>query len=241
MAGCGGGTDEPGDPTGPSTGTVAGRVLDDALNPVADVQVRVLGTDLVATSDASGAYRIEDVPVGPVRLVASAAGYSTQTQSGTVALGQALEVEFHLTSAPARIANHNTVRFDGRIACGLPQGLGCGSVSEEDLPRHRFEVGSGLAGIVFEVEWTPQVQGTSTTLRVDATASTASACGEVIGSAQGPSVLRLQLDEGFPIAGGHQCALVYPAEDAPVADQEYTLYVTLFYFGPPSPEFTAIP
>lgn len=240
LTGCFGGDADEDEPQGPEPGVVAGRVLEDVGTPVADATVRILLTNHTQTTGQDGSFRFAEVAPGPVVVVAAKDGFSSQTLRGNLNEGGSVDLEFELTQAPTVAPRDETLIFEDEVPCGLPAGLGCGPAAEGDLPRHHFEVSPGLREMVYELTWTPPATGTATSLRVDAAAATDAACGETYASATGESVLRLESAEGFPIAGGHQCALVFPGDDA-TAQQAYTLYVTLFYYGEAPDGFTAVP
>lgn len=241
LAGC---TEAPSDPDGdeaaPAPGVVAGRVLDEAGLPIADARVALLLSDRHASTDADGAFRLVEVAPGPVVVVASKPGHASETLRDALPPAGTVMLSFRLVTAPSLEPRHFTHQFEGLVVCGLPAGVGCGPAVEETAPHHPFEVEAGLQGILLELAWTPPVEGVARELRVEASAATAAGCGEPYGAATGASVLRLAVAEGFPIAGGHQCALVWPAADAAV-QQGYELYVTLFYHAPMPDGFSAVP
>lgn len=238
LAGCTDNEPPESGPTMPEPGTIEGQVLDDAGLPVPDATVRLLHSTHNATTGTNGDFRMGDVGPGPAVLVATKSGYSTQTQRGNLTPGDRIFVEFNLQEGPRADPRHETLVFDGLIPCGLVAGLSCGPLVEGEMPRHHFEVDPGLAGIVLELQWSA-TEPVAQTLRLDATAATPQACGEMFATGTGGSVLQIQDTQGFPIAGGHLCALVLPEEDA-AFQQEYTLYVTLFYHAEPDSGFTAI-
>lgn len=62
-------------------GTIVGRVTDEATQePLASVQVYVVGTSLNALTDASGSYAISDVPAGLYTVEAQRIGYANATR-----------------------------------------------------------------------------------------------------------------------------------------------------------------
>lgn len=66
-------------PAGPGPGVLEGTVVDDAGDPVADTEVTISGDglDRTTTTDASGGYRLEDVPAGDYDgVTATADGYN---------------------------------------------------------------------------------------------------------------------------------------------------------------------
>lgn len=240
FAGCGAVDDGPG-PTGtaPAAGRIHGRVIDDSQSVVEGAAVRILLTSLVAKTDAGGEFAFEEVPAGPLRLVASAEGFTTQTRSANLTAGSVLVVNFVLAATSRVEPFHDTLPFNGRILCSLPQGAACPSDPEGES-FHRFEGRPGLRGMVLELQWTPTASGVNAELAMDVQAASPSACGDRYAGAEGGSVLRLLVEEGFPISGGHQCVTIRGPNDAATVDQAYQLYVTLFYHEPPPADFSAI-
>src|SRR5579875_2038733 len=71
-----------------STAQISGTVKDQTGAVIAEAQVTATNTATglkrSATTDASGAYTLANLPVGPYRLDASAAGFRTYVQTGIV-------------------------------------------------------------------------------------------------------------------------------------------------------------
>lgn len=80
---------------GAITGTIRERGTDRALP---GVQVRVVGTQRGAMSDAAGRYRISGVSAGSVQLVAQQLGYAPQSRTVTVSGGE-VTADFTLAQA----------------------------------------------------------------------------------------------------------------------------------------------
>lgn len=68
--------------------------------PVAGAQVALTGTELTATTDAAGAFRLADVPGGTYELRVSAAGHFSATAAVTVVAGQEAVAAVELEPAP---------------------------------------------------------------------------------------------------------------------------------------------
>src|SRR5439155_23726941 len=69
-----------------TVGTVSGTIRErGSERALTGVQVRVVGTQRGAMTDATGAYRITGVPVGTVQLSAQLLGYAPQSRAVTVA------------------------------------------------------------------------------------------------------------------------------------------------------------
>jgi Carboxypeptidase regulatory-like domain len=47
-----------------TVGAIKGSVVDTTMHPVRGIAVKIIGSDLSATTDSSGAYRLTNVPVG---------------------------------------------------------------------------------------------------------------------------------------------------------------------------------
>lgn len=239
LAGCLGEDPDAGEEGLPEPGTVEGRVLDETGGGIPDASVSLVAAKASATTGEDGSFEIVDIAPGPVTLVASKPGYSTQTLKDDLEEGGRVQVEFRLVDAPSLEPYRSTVVFRGSIECGLPSGVECPGV-EQDPNEHWYRVDPGLQGILYEMTWDPPGEGVDQALRLEAAAASGHACGETYDAVTGQPVLDLHLEEGFPIAGGHQCARVWPAED-PMFEQTYEVYVTLFYHEPMPEGFTAIP
>jgi TonB-dependent starch-binding outer membrane protein SusC len=82
-----------------TVGTVSGTVRERGTErALAGVQVRVVGTQRAAISDATGNYRIAGVPLGAVQLSAQQIGYAPQARTATVTSTGAT-VDFTLAQA----------------------------------------------------------------------------------------------------------------------------------------------
>ncbi|HEX7254833.1 MAG TPA: carboxypeptidase regulatory-like domain-containing protein [Gaiellaceae bacterium] len=82
-------------------GTVAGTVTDPDGAPVTGASLALADTPLAAESDASGAYRIERVPVGEHMLVVRKSGFGIQRIPVTVTSGATTRADVRL--APSRV------------------------------------------------------------------------------------------------------------------------------------------
>jgi len=67
---------------GGTTGLVAGRVIDQAGNPVAGLTVTVVGTGATGTTDAQGAFSVANVPAGTHAVLFSGSGFTSRTMQG---------------------------------------------------------------------------------------------------------------------------------------------------------------
>jgi hypothetical protein len=70
---------------GDSTVAIFGQVKDvESQKPIGQATVSIVGTHLTATTDATGKYRLEDVPQGSKTVRFSAQGYTSETMTFSV-------------------------------------------------------------------------------------------------------------------------------------------------------------
>jgi TonB-linked SusC/RagA family outer membrane protein len=82
-------------------GTVAGRVTDQANGqPLAGARVTVVGTSLIAQTNADGRYTLSRVPGGRVTVRVSAVGYGAASRAVTVNPGETAVVDLVLALSP---------------------------------------------------------------------------------------------------------------------------------------------
>jgi len=83
---------------------ITGQVRDQATQqPLSDAQVRIVGTQQGARTDAQGAYRIANVSPGSYQVSAIRLGYESQTQSVVVGAGATATANFTLAVAAAKL------------------------------------------------------------------------------------------------------------------------------------------
>ncbi|MGI8549044.1 MAG: SusC/RagA family TonB-linked outer membrane protein [Gemmatimonadaceae bacterium] len=79
------------------TGSLNGRVTAQGSNqPIPEVRITVVGTNLAAATTAEGRYTIRNVPAGTHVLRVLRIGYAEQTRSVPVAAGQSVTTDFSL-------------------------------------------------------------------------------------------------------------------------------------------------
>src|SRR5436309_3941165 len=82
-------------------GTLAGRVTDQANGqPLAGARVVLVGTSLIAGTNADGRFTVPGVPEGRATVRASAVGYAAATRVVTVTAGETAAVDLALALAP---------------------------------------------------------------------------------------------------------------------------------------------
>lgn len=81
-----------------TTGTISGQVSQArTMRPLASAQVVVEGMQLGAITDASGFYRIQNVPAGDVVVSVQLLGFSSASQTVAVQSGETATVDFQLS------------------------------------------------------------------------------------------------------------------------------------------------
>ncbi len=81
----------------PATGTIEGRVVNPATGEYLELaHITVEGTLLETLSDASGAYRLTNVPAGVVKVRAFRTGIAAQTQTVSVTAVETVQLDFAL-------------------------------------------------------------------------------------------------------------------------------------------------
>jgi len=82
-----------------ANGSVQGRVIDQAGEPIMSATVLVVGLDLETETGADGRFVLSAVPSGTHTIEARTGGYSIDTREGvTIASGSAIEVDFQLVA-----------------------------------------------------------------------------------------------------------------------------------------------
>lgn len=82
-------------------GTVTGLVTDKGNGqPLVGARVVVVGTSLIASTNAEGRYRLANVPGGTQQVRASQIGYAAATVSAAVTAGASVSVDFALVLTP---------------------------------------------------------------------------------------------------------------------------------------------
>jgi TonB-dependent receptor len=83
-------------PADAANGTVVGRVLNEASAPLPGADIRIAGTNISATTDLEGRFRIALAPEGEQTLEVEYLGYDGQTATITVEAGRTLTQDFVL-------------------------------------------------------------------------------------------------------------------------------------------------
>ncbi len=96
-----------------ATGTIEGRVFDPRRGEyLENARVTVEGTKLEVQTDATGQYRLNTVPAGPVVLTIFYTGRGTQTERVTVSAGETLQRDITFAGGGRNAAAGEVVKLD---------------------------------------------------------------------------------------------------------------------------------
>lgn len=251
------GGEDPEDTTPPGVPPLHGWVFDEALRPLAGVDVDLLDSNASVVTDSEGYYGFDAVKRNePQVLVATLDGHEPNSKQVTVPPDSAVRLNFTMVPVPVKQASSEVLDFNGFIACqatvvSAEEGnqYDCGGGQDQDV--WMFSVGPDLAGAVIEIAWdsgTPAADSFHAVLETIGLGD----FNVMLGEAVGTSVLRLPVGqavaEKYYTAGGQMrlTVTVEPNVDedesgtgAGVAvNQEFQAFASLFYVEPPSPTYT---
>lgn len=243
----------PVDASGHALPTLEGTVVDEAVRPLAGVEVRFLGTEVTAVTDEGGHYAIQR-PTGRAEatlVTARKAGFVPLTQQAQVSGHRSAKLDFVLAVDETLVPRLDVLEYRGTLRCtvgvaaaGQSTGVGCDPerrTEEDKLPPWLWDINPtpNLAGAVVEVAWQAQGPG-ATVLHAWLRAPMAGGQGgEVVADVTGTSPLRLEVPGGVAAAMPRWNAIrlgVDVAEgDTPGAaseDQRFDAVASLFYVDP---------
>jgi TonB-dependent starch-binding outer membrane protein SusC len=118
------------------TGTIVGVVTDQATRqPLAGVQVTVVGTNLSQITTATGQFMFPAVPVGPQVLRVSALGYTADDTRITVVAEQTQRVTFELRVSAIELEQVIVSAVTGRAERKRELGTNTATISSRELER----------------------------------------------------------------------------------------------------------
>ena len=136
----------------PKVGNVVGTLIDaDSNGPVANAKVKItdkLNRELELTSDASGAFRFENVPPGPVKITVDAEGYLPSVTELEVKPREDVKARISVNKRPKRpnvvvtykeLKLKKQIHFQHDSATVLPDSM---SILQElaDVLKHRQDI-----------------------------------------------------------------------------------------------------
>ena len=137
------------------TGRIEGKVVAEGSGePLHGVSVEVRGTKRSAVTDATGAYRIANVPAGPAVLLTRFLGRAPQQISVTVPVDGVAEANFTLTAAALRLSDVVVTASreqEKRVAIPVAIGVVDGGTLRATDPNHPSEVMNRIAGVYVRI------------------------------------------------------------------------------------------
>lgn len=253
----------PVDEAGRALPTLRGTVVDAAIRPLAGAEVRLLGTEVNATTDADGRYEIHR-PTSKAEDVLAAAfmeGFVPLTHQVQISGHRSASLDFVLDADPFVVPHADVLQFRGALGCrvaaagaGVFESLSC-DPPEPNAPRDApkpwiwyVNPTPGFAGAVVEVGWEAESPATQALrVRLD---------GPVLGGLEAPvaaqatgeSPLRLEVPEAAARSFPRWSALRLVVELMPDAagdpaaaaslEQRFDAYATVFYVDAAPPGYT---
>lgn len=250
-----------------ASNVIRGQVVDPALSPLAGARIELATRNASALADAEGRFRFNRVPDGEFLIVASLAGYRSVVNRVTVAAGADREITLTLEPLPTETPYAETVEKRGFVSCGAAVRTGdhgdsanyavtCGEQDPNDQRELLFEVtvGEGVSGIVLELAWTARNPGSRVfdfhAEQVLAETDAPRPLGGTEGAGYTSIIIPQSVAREYFLGGGVIRTRTEPTgsfldEESPsdaalVAQQDFTVYATVFYFAPPPPGWSVL-
>jgi TonB-dependent starch-binding outer membrane protein SusC len=140
---------------GQNTGIIAGRVTErQTERPLANVQVRILGSNRGAVTDDSGSYRVVNVPAGQAQIAILRLGYGPQSRAVTVPPAGSVTADFRMAVAVATldaITITATGQTERKRENGAPTAMiDSGSLNKAAISTLSDALSSRVAGVVVQ-------------------------------------------------------------------------------------------
>jgi hypothetical protein len=221
-------------PPKPSRGIVSGIVGDDAVYPLANATIFILGLGLNTTTDPNGRFAIVDVPPGIYILEGSLKNHASAQTTVDVQAGEVAKAVLLLPRVPPTDPYHATVQHETFIdawAAFLRMG---GNTSTLDIVLDPSEART----MVLEATWSGTVVATGSTA-FDFSLQTSDNKEVVAGPAGNPFSVHL---DARILPPGRQSFLfsVQPRLDAVLLQSEGRLYATVFYNAEAPPQWSML-
>jgi hypothetical protein len=250
-------------------GGLEGFVFDADVLPRANATVLVDGTNRSAVTDALGYWSLVPMDPGSYVLIVNETNFVAVRRTVSVTPGQGLRVDFSLREVPVPepyfddgYVRRGQINCQARVNASQNTNPDCTEVGSQAtgpyLPSGRganITVGADVWAVLLELEWQSSV-ASNDRLRIAVRPNE----GETWRQFEGKSVLRVPMDQAtmtefsawaqkdYRANGGQMFFLVYAGESASTAaggagatvQQDYTLYVTVFYRMDIPEKFTRI-
>lgn len=241
---------------------IEGIVQSEDLLPLERAKVEIISLNLTVFTNSEGQYRFANLEPRDYLVVAEKEGFRTLTQRAIVQDETIHELNFQLEARSTETPYSETLPADGLVSCKFVYGLDpesmqhhdCGSFDPNNQDTHEFEVQRNAAQIVVEANWEPTQDGAKHMML------TVESVGFghqdlIFGSITGPpgvkisvaqtitekyypegGVIRTKMDAG-PSITGDEAGL----DGGVVLQQNFEVFVTVFYVEPGPPTFSALP
>lgn len=248
---------------GEGGGTLAGFVLDDALNPLEGVAVTNENTNATVSTDLTGAYAFEGLAPTVYRLRFDLRGFVGVLKRVNVVSSQTNWANVTLAALPRGEAHREEYDFQGFLECnhslvpsptgGYPPGNCVPSrlVALDTTPNSNtkqvfvFPAGRDAVEVLVEMVWEADDLPFAGKLRVVVEENgTSLQGGRTYMSYEGPSPARIELRP--PVLDAVPVLLqtrteVTEQEPGLAFQQPFTVYVTVFYVEPMPEDYSRIP
>lgn len=220
-------------------GALSGVVVDEALRPLVGVTVLVLGQDIATVTDDSGLFIVEDLAPGLYTLAVNLTGYLPTQTTAEVKLGDTAKVRIVLPTDPTPKPFHVTQKFDGFNQAGnalVSQAYelfvnGTAGVPYDSCQcQFYYRLDQPADTHIVEVAWEPSVEN-PTAASTGYWAIWDDDGGDYQDdSCDNPCLGRV--DAFFPAESQRFHIDIWLDGDWVQVNQEFTVYLTLFYNGP---------
>lgn len=267
LAGCLAGDEEATVASAGAWNVIRGQVVDPASTPLAGATVALATRNVTVVADEEGRFRFNRVPDGEFLLVAALDGYRSVVNRVTVSAGADREITLALEPLPTAEPYKETVEKRGFVSCGAAVRTGdhgdsanyaltCGEQDPNDQRELLFEVtvGEGVAGIVLELAWEARNPGSRVfdfhAEQILGDAEAPRPLGGTEGTGYASILIPQSVAREYFLGGGTIRTRTEPTgsfldEESPsdaalVAQQDFTVYATVFYHAPPPPGWSIL-
>lgn len=276
LAGCSGGDGDAASTDGPSgpadlddtKGTVVGLVQDEELSPVANATVAIVEAGVETTTDASGTFRLTNVPEGAHTLFVQKLGFESIGKTVAVVAGGTAEITITLERLPTQEPYHEVFQQTKKVDWGVRVvpavgGLAGGDQSWDYETSDRTDV---MQDMFIEMEWEGTqalAGGMRLRVEVDGEANNLDYTFCVLEgdspltcltgvSASENNITKIIDNDHSDCPADDTCEIQWrgftgtgntgqDADFGVMVDQEFTVYTTHFYYGAMPEGFSARP
>lgn len=225
LAGC---TSDSKGPPAPTTGSIQGFVLDDALAPIVGANVTVTGFNHTFVTDSLGSFILTNVTPGNYRVSAEAPRYYGKQSPVDVVAGNQTTVRLVLPANTTALAFHQSTSFRGFVDASTGPTSGGVATCECEFS---INMEGTWQTIVVEARWVDVVANPVTPTEY---AWSISIQDQAV-SGQGPSPLLGRVaPSDFKATASTAAIRVEPASDWLYVNQGFDVLVTVWY-GEPAP------